>query len=111
MAKKPNNAWLAQQQAKKDAEIRWHRAFAMQWAWDAAIIAAHTVFHRKGEKMVEFAKELERQTYEIAQMTLDDSVHDKEIWYAKGKVDAKLKEILGEENFAPWDERYDIKVG
>ena len=42
---------------------------------------------------------------EYAEMTIQDAKTDKEIWYAKEKLDARLREICGE-HFAPWDERY-----
>ena len=107
MAKrKQNNEWLAQQQAKKAAELQWHRLIAMQWAWDAAIIAAHRVFHRKGEIMCQFALELEKVTVEIANLTLTDSEQDEEMWYAKAKIDGQLKDILGEDQVVPYEERY-----
>lgn len=102
-----NNAYLARQQARMAAEIQYHRHFTMQWCADAAILAAHEVFQRKGDIIVEFFKAYKRLAEEIAQMTLDDAKDDRTIDYTKGKLDKQLKEILGD-NFQPWEERYDF---
>lgn len=99
------NAYLARMQAQKAADISFHRKFTMQWNADAAILAANEVFQRKGKKIVEFYNAFVRYSHEIAKMTLDDAKDDKTIEYTKAKVDARLKEILGED-FQPWEERY-----
>lgn len=39
-------------------------------------------------------------------MIVDDSKDDVEFVYTKAKVDEQIKAIVGEENFAPWEERY-----
>lgn len=102
-----NSKWLAEQQRKQAATLAYHRRFTMQWCADAAIIAAHEVFQRKGEKLVEFHNAFVKYANEIAEMTLADAKDDKAIDYTKGKVDGQLKELLGEA-FQPWEERYDF---
>lgn len=104
---KNNKDFLARQQAKQAAEIKLHRLFTMQWCADAAILAANEVFQRKGEKLVEFHNAFIKYANEIAEMTLADAKDDKNIDYTKGKVDGRLKEILGEA-FEPWETRYDF---
>lgn len=103
-----NSGYLAKMQAQKAAEISLHRKFTMQWCADAAILAAHDVFHRKGDILAEFHKKFMEYSQDIAQMTLDDAKDDRHIDYTKGKVDGILKDILGD-NFVPWEERYDIR--
>ena len=103
-----NNNYIARQQARKAADIKRHRLFTMQWCADAAILAAHEVFQRKGEKLVEFHNAFVRRASEIAEMTLTDAKDDKHIDFTKGKVDGQLLEVLGEEFFQPWEERYDF---
>lgn len=102
-----NKGYLARQQAQKAADIKFHRLFTMQWCADAAILAAHDVFQRKGEKLVEFHNKFVKYANEIAEMTLADAKDDKTIEYTKGKIDGQLKELLGEA-FQPWEVRYDF---
>lgn len=102
-----NSKWLAEQQRRQAATIAYHRRFTMQWCADAAIIAAHKVFQRKGEKLVEFGEAFMDIAQEIAELTISDAKDDKAIEYTKGKVVGLLKELLGDA-FAPWEERYDV---
>lgn len=99
------NAYLTKLQQQKAREIIIDRKFTMQWCADAAILAANEVFHRKGEKLVEFHHKFCEYAEMIADMTCSDFKADKDIEYTKAKVDAWLEELLGE-NFVPWDERY-----
>ena len=103
MAKK--SGYLARQQAQRAHDLKWHRLFTIQWCADAAVLAAHDVFQRKGEKLVEFYNAFVKYAHEIADMTLADAKDDKSIEYTKGKVDRQLEELLGD-NFRPWEERY-----
>ena len=100
------SAYLKRLQLNKALAIERDRLFTMQWCADAAILAANEVFKRKGDKLVEFALAMQRYSQEIAGLTLEDAKDDKDIEYTKAKVDAALKDILPEERFQPWDERY-----
>jgi len=102
-----NSKWLAEQQRKQAATIAYHRRFTMQWCADAAVLAAHEVFQRKGEKLVEFGEAFMRWAQKIAEITIADAKDDKHIDYTKGKVDGLLKELLGDK-FEPWEERYNV---
>lgn len=102
-----NKNYLARQRAKQAAERKINRLFTMQWCADAAILAAHEVFQRKGEKLVEFHNAFIKYANEIAEMTIADAKDDKQIEYTKGKVDKRLQEILGDK-FQPWEVRYDF---
>lgn len=103
----PKNAYLAKLQNQKATEMSYHRMFTIQFCADAAILAAHDVFQRKGEKLVEFANTFAQYANEIASMTMDDAKGDKTLEYTKAKIDEQLKAVLGEA-FQPWDERYKI---
>lgn len=103
-----NSNYLARLQAQKKAEIDYHRRFSIQWCADAAILAAHEVFQRRGDKIVEFYNAFVKYAHEIAEMTMQDAKDDKHIDYTKGTIDKRLLEILGEEHFQPWEERYDV---
>lgn len=103
------NAYLARLQEQKQREMAYTRLFTIQWCADAAILAAHEVFHRRGDKIDEFYRAFRKWSTQIAQTTLDDAKDDRHIDYTKGKVDKMLFDILGEEHFKPWEERYDIR--
>ena len=102
------SAYLKRLQLNKALAIERDRLFTMQWCADAAILAANEVFKRRGDKLVEFALTMQRYSQEIASLTLEDAKNDKEIEYTKAKVDKALKDILPEEHFQPWDERYNV---
>lgn len=105
-----NSGYLARQQAIKQNELRLTRLFALQYAADAAAIAANKVFHRRGEIIAEFVTEMMMEADRIAKITLKDAKDDKQIDYTKGSVDRDLLRILGEEYFSDWESRYgDIK--
>lgn len=99
------NDLVIRRQLEKERDMRIMRNFTVQWCADAAAIAANKVFHRKGDVLAEFLREYNRIAIEIATMTMDDSGADKSITYAKAKIDAALKELLGE-HFQPWEVRY-----
>ena len=102
------SAYLRRIQLDKALAIERDRLFTMQWCADAAILAANEVFKRRGDKLVEFALAMQRYSQEIASLTMADAKDDKEIEYTKAKVDKALKDILPEERFQPWDERYNV---
>lgn len=99
------NAYLIKMQAQKAAEIRYQRRFTIQWCADAAILAAHEVFQRKGPKLVEFYNSFVKYSNDIAEMALADAKDDKDMDFTKGKLDSILKDLLGD-GFRPWEERY-----
>lgn len=102
------NAYLAKLQAQKLAELSYHRRFALHWCADAAILAAHEVFQRRGDKLAEFHEAFCKWANAIAETTLDDAKDDRSIEYTKGKIDRMLLDVLGEEHFQPWEERYNV---
>lgn len=104
--RKPNNQWLAQQQAKKEYENRLRWFISKQFLEDCMMIAINRVFHRKGAIMEEVRKEYQKIYDELAWMLFVDGEDDEDFWYTKEKVDRQLREIMGD-NFKPWDERYD----
>lgn len=108
MKRKKNPDYLAKLQAKKAAEQAARTHVDVQLALDAAVIAANRTFKRKGEIIVEFVDEFNRLYPELRSMIYKDAIDDEEMWYAKNKVDSKLKDIIGEERFQTWDERYDF---
>lgn len=99
------NAYLLKLQAQMDAEMHRQRMFTIQWCADAAVLAANEVFQRKGEKLTEFLNAFVRYSNEIAEMAIADAKDDKSMDFTKGKLDARLQELLGDD-FIPWEKRY-----
>ena len=99
------SAYIQKIQAAQDAEISYQRKFTIQWCEDAAILAANEVFQRRGEKLAEFRDAYRRWADDIASMTIDDAKGDRSLEYTKDRLDARLREILGDA-FESWDDRY-----
>ena len=45
---------------------------------------------------------------EMATMVCEDQKSDSEFIYAKAKIDRRIKSIVGDENFVPWEIRYGV---
>ena len=77
-------------------------------SFDAAIIAAHEVFHMGPGRAAAFANAYNEAMEQLAGLFVDDcDKHgDKRIDYAKGKRDALILSIVGEENFLEFDRAY-----
>lgn len=103
----PRNEYLRKLQIQKTAARRRQILFTVQWCCDAAVLAANEVFHRRGEKLAEFAQKFSDYAGEIAALTLEDAKSDREMEYTKIKMDERLKLLLGDA-FQPWDERYGL---
>ena len=109
-------AKTAEKQARDDA-IRaeaWtlfmvYRDNLLQQCMDAAFMAAADVFHMGTGRCVEFGNTALQYLQEIAQLVNVDFEDDKDLVYAREKIDRRLKQICGE-NFEPWEVRYG-KVG
>lgn len=78
----------------------------MQMCKDIATITAHRTLGMGPGRAGEFLKVYDEVATEVAQLFVDDSADDKELWYSKARLDEQLLEIVGPENFAPHDERY-----
>ena len=104
MAKK-QNAFLAQVDAKHKAEMARMQLFVMQWCEDAAMMAANKVLGLGEGRAEEFGRAYCEIMDEIAKLVRDDGLDDKELVYAKAKIDNTLKRICGK-HFQPWDVRY-----
>lgn len=77
-----------------------------QMCQDAAMIAAHDVLGMGAGRAVKFGVVYRETLNEMARATMEDAKEDNEVWYSIAKLDERLKAIVGEENFAPWEERY-----
>jgi hypothetical protein len=81
-------------------------AMMLQMGQDAAMMAAHDVCQLGAGRAVDFAVAYREAINEMAQVVMKDQMDDKQFWYAKEWRDKRIRLIVGEENFAPWEECY-----
>lgn len=86
---------------------------AIKFCADAAVIAAHNVFLRKGDKIAEFRDEYQRLCMEIAQVVMDDSEtqarDNSYLEYSKTRIDEAVRDALTDKYFLPWDTRHQME--
>lgn len=76
--------------------------------FDAALIAAHEALGMGPGRAAAFSQAYHEAMEELAGLYVDDCDEngDKHIDYAKGKRDALIRKIVGDENFVPFDRAY-----
>jgi hypothetical protein len=103
-------AMYAQEYAKKlaQAEANYQQMLqmALQHSSDAALMAIDDVFDVNVTSAKKFHKAHMEYVDKIAHMIVVDDKDDPEIEWTKDQVDRRLMQIVGEENFRDWDERY-----
>ena len=111
------NAMLAKIEAKYAAEysVKLAEAHAhfqhmlkmgMQQASDAALMAIDDVFDVNEYSAKKFYLAHVKYVNDISNLLIDDGKCDPDLVYSKADIDRRLLQIVGAENFAPWDERY-----
>ena len=78
----------------------------MQLAEDAEFMDANEVMGLGSGRARAFGDAVGSYSNEIADPVVEDSKADDEIVYAKAVLDRRIREIVGEDNFTPFDERY-----
>lgn len=78
----------------------------MQLAEDAAFMAANDILGLGAGRAKAFGERFVMYVNEIAELFVEDSVGDKSLEYSKTVLDRRIREIVGEDNFSPFDERY-----
>lgn len=96
---------LAQARYMKQLEI------AVQQCSDAALMAADDTFDVNAYSAEKFHKAHVKYMNEISHMAVVDDKDDPEMAWTKDTVDRRILQIVGEENFVPWDERYNMLDG
>ena len=99
------NPMLAGLQRKHEAELDGMRCFVQQLCSDILLIAANAEFGFGPERLKKLHETYKAVWDEYAELILSDAKYDNSIEYAKGKIDMKLEQILGE-HFTPWEVRY-----
>lgn len=91
---------------KNKLQLQLYGRNRMQLAEDAAFMAANEVLGLGSGRARAFGEAFVRYSNEIADLVVEDSKADDEIVYAKAVLDRRIREIVGEDNFSPFDERY-----
>ena len=92
--------------AEYDALYRRRVRMDMQLGQDAAMIAANKVLQLGPGRAAAFQAAYQEAVNAIAALMVEDQKDDKEFVYAKAKIDAQIREIVGDENFVSWEGRY-----
>ena len=100
------SAFMKAVQKEVNTRLRQSLKSGMQLAEDAAFIAANEVLGLGAGRAKEFGNAFVKYVNEIAEFVVADSKDDKDIAYSKEILDRRIKAIVGEENFVPYDERY-----
>lgn len=100
------NAMLSRIEAKYNAMFHTKMDMLMQMGQDAAMMAAHDVLGMGPGRASDFCAAYIEAMNGMARMVVEDQKDDKEFVYAKAKIDEKIRSIVGEKNFVPWEERY-----
>lgn len=86
-----------------------HSNNLQQQVMDAAFIGSATVFHMGPGRCEAFGKATMEALYEIARLVNEDYADDKNLIYAKEKIDQRMKKICGDK-FEPWEVRYGTRL-
>ena len=103
---KQPNSMLAKRDAAIYAQYSKQLETMQQIGLDAARIAANEVLQLGKGRAVKFGQAYLEAVNDIAHLVVKDSKDDAEIIYAKDKLDLKIRQIVGADNFEPWDVRY-----
>ena len=109
MTNKPN-AMLAKRDAAIYAQYQKKLSIANQICLDAAMIAANIVLQMGKGRAVEYGQTFLATVNEITSMMVNDAKDDPDFIYAREALDRRLKRIVGEANFDPWEVRYGGKL-
>ena len=83
---------------------------ALQQSSDAALMAIDDVFDVNAYSAEKFHVAHIEYVNQMASLMVDDYEDDNTMTYAKTDIDRRLMQIVGKDNFVPWDERYGGKA-
>lgn len=116
MSKKPNSMLdKIEERYRRAYEIKLEEAhknfviqlrIGLQQCADAAIMAADHVFDVNAYSAEKFHTAHIDFMNKISHMAVFEDKDDPDMIWTKATVDRKLLQIVGEDNFAPWEERY-----
>lgn len=97
--------------ALAEANFRRMLGMALQQSSDAALMAADDTFDVSIYRAAMFHEKHIYYVDKIAHMAVVEDKDDPDMWWTKDTVDRRLRQIVGEDNFIPWEERYGGKDG
>ena len=100
------NAMLYRIEAKYNSMFHAKMDMLMQMGQDAAMMAAHDVLGMGPGRAEKFCVAYIEAMNGMARMVVEEQRDDKEFVYAKAKIDEKIRSIVGDKNFVPWEGRY-----
>lgn len=106
MAKNKQNPLLAKYESMLEAKYQARLQVSMQIGLDAGMIAANDVLGMGAGRAEDFQKVYVETVREILNMAVNDAKDDPEFVWTKTKVDDRIRKIVGEDKFVPWEERY-----
>lgn len=95
-------AIAARIKAEYDAQL----SISLQMGLDAATIAANEILGMGAGRAKAFLTKYIEIYNLFARMITDDSKDDRELTYSTAKVDERIRQIVGDQVFRPWEERY-----
>lgn len=104
------NPLLAKYEAMYKARFEAQLQIAMQMGLDAGMIAANEVLGMGAGRAEKFRTAYINAVNEMSSMTVVADKDDPDFAWTKSKVDERIRKIVGDENFIPWDERYGGKL-
>ena len=112
MANNPKNAYLARLEQEKLDRARISQYVNERQSLDALIVAINEEFGFGAERINRLIARYIETRKEIADMFLDGRYKnkDKEIAYAKAKLDKRLQSIMGPD-YPEHDARYTVNIG
>ena len=112
MPSNPKNAYLAQLAQRMQDRARVSQYVNERQSLDALIVAINDEFGFGAERINRLISRYIEKRKEIADMFLDDRYRnkDKEIAYAKAKLDKRLQSIMGQD-YPEHDVRYTVNIG
>ena len=111
------NMFVLLQNAKEEIkrlqyEVANARLVSTLFCADAAVIAAHEVFQRKGEIIAEFQESYQEWCQRIAKLVVEDSMTETKdgsyLEYSKTAIDEAVRDALTDKYVLPWDERHKL---
>jgi hypothetical protein len=119
MAKQNTMLAKIEEKYRRDYELKLAQAHAnymvqlkicLQQSADAAMMAADDVFDVNAYSAEKFHVAMIDYVNSMAQLFIEDGESDPEMIYTKTDIDRRLMQIVGADNFVPWDERYGGKL-
>ena len=93
-------------QREVNTQLQLYARTRMQMAEDAAFMAANEVLNLGAGRAKAFGEAFVKYVNELAELFVSDGADDAELVYAKATLDKRIREIVGDDNFVPFDERY-----